>query len=49
MTGSMKVLPEAHTLGTLDPHSLHMELPHETEQSLRDSLAKRIDSRAAEL
>lgn len=45
----MQVLPEAHTLGTLDPHSLHMELPHESEQSLRDSLAHRSDSRPAEL
>lgn len=45
----MQVLPESHTLGTLDPHSLHMELPHQSEQSLRDSLAKRTDSRAAEL
>lgn len=45
----MQVLPESHTLGTLDPHSLHMELPYESESSLRDSLSNRSDSQAAEL
>jgi hypothetical protein len=45
----MQVLPETHTLATLDPHTLHMELPYESRQSLLDSLAHRTDSRAAEL